>query len=795
MNTLSIQMNKRILVTLALWLTVICLQAQDATVYGQVYDDRDTSPMVGVTVRLRGSNTGVVTDEKGAYSITIPHHIANLQISYIGYQTRHIDLVGLAAGERRLVNIQLTEQSNEMDIVVVSATKTEKKIGEEIQSMEVLKGQNITQSSQQLNEAVNKIPGVNMIGRTISIRGGSGFSDATSNRTLLLLDEIPLVSPENGSIRWETLPLEAIDQIELVKGPSTVTNGSQALNALMNVRTINAHKDQPYIKVFANIGSYMPYNNKSWTWFQHSPRMYGGASVVTAHKLGDFDIVQNSAFQQNNGYLGSNESVLFRTFVKFRYMPKRITGLTVSTTVNFAYQWYQDFFRYRNFMDTLNYPGAMPTYDSLVLLSPDTQTARLFAINVNPSISYYDKHENKYSLRTSYYGVRFDNTAGDSSMSHRISFDYSYSRRFAKTDISMLAGLRYSYKLIKSITFGNRYAHYAAPYISIEKTFAKRLTIRVGLSLEYTKLDSIQPRNDLDIINFVANRDSAHRIYSPIKPVFSAGLNWRFLSSSYLRASFSQGYRYPDIAEAFVQTARSGAYVVPNPKLLPESSWIAEIGFKQGFKVSRWVLYADLSGYYSRYSNLIEFIGIKASQSPVPIPARYNGSFLEQAQNISRAQIWGIEVSAIGTGTLFGYPLNFLVGYNYMNPTNLNAKDPQKNNLYYRTSHTAKVDIQTSIKSFIIGVTAIYIGHVDQIDPQVALLPGVQAWREWAGTRGDVILDMRVGYSYHDMITATLIAKNITNHPYTLRPGYIEPPASLTMQVSYKWHKPKVKSK
>jgi hypothetical protein len=54
---------------------------------------------------------------------------------------------------------------------------------------------------------------------------------------------------------------------------------------------------------------------------------------------------------------------------------------------------------------------------------------------------------------------------------------------------------------------------------------------------------------------------------------------------------------------------------------------------------------------------------------------------------------------------------------------------------------------------------------------------------------------MRVGYSYHDMITATLIAKNITNHPYTLRPGYIEPPASLTMQVSYKWHKPKVKSK
>jgi outer membrane receptor protein involved in Fe transport len=100
--------------------------------------------------------------------------------------------------------------------------------------------------------------------------------------------------------------------------------------------------------------------------------------------------------------------------------------------------------------------------------------------------------------------------------------------------------------------------------------------------------------------------------------------------------------------------------------------------------------------------------------------------------------------------------------------------------------HSAKADIQTTYKGFIIGVTCVYIGHLLQLD-QIAALPQIANWTNAHGTNGDVVLDARFGYNFKKRFTATLIGKNITNHAYTLRPGYVEPPASLTLQLTYSW--------
>ena len=103
--------------------------------------------------------------------------------------------------------------------------------------------------------------------------------------------------------------------------------------------------------------------------------------------------------------------------------------------------------------------------------------------------------------------------------------------------------------------------------------------------------------------------------------------------------------------------------------------------------------------------------------------------------------------------------------------------------------HSAKADVQTVYKNFIIGMTCVYIGHMEQVDPQILSLQKIQDWYNYHGTNGDVILDARLGYSYKSQFTATIIAKNMTNRAYVLRPGYLEPPASLTLQLTYKWAK------
>jgi outer membrane receptor protein involved in Fe transport len=194
----------------------------------------------------------------------------------------------------------------------------------------------------------------------------------------------------------------------------------------------------------------------------------------------------------------------------------------------------------------------------------------------------------------------------------------------------------------------------------VDKKFFKRLTLTAGVRLEYFKLDTTSNMHDQWLLNTMLKRKEGNLIKSPVEPLFRIGLNFQATEGTFIRASFGQGYRFPAIAEKFVQTARSGAYAVPNFNLKPENGWSAELGIKQGVKISKWMFFADLAGFVNRYSNMIEFVSLPKDSSPVPVPSGY--FIIAQAQNYTRAMIMGVEVSAIGTGKIFGVPLNFLVG-------------------------------------------------------------------------------------------------------------------------------------
>ncbi len=785
--------------------------ANKAIIKGVVTDEKGGTPMIGVNIIAKGTTNGARTDEDGNYTIEVtPGVITSLIFTYVGYQERQLDIIGVKDAPK-VVNIKMTDKSRELDIVVVSGNKVEKKLGEQTQSIEVLKGQNITNSAQGITEAMNKVPGVNMLGKTISVRGGSGFAAETSNRTLVMLDDVPLVSPENGSVRWESLPTEAIDQMEIVKGPATVSYGAQALNAMVNVRTINAHKDEPFNKIYINSGGYLPYLDKSWTWFNSQrwtdfknnfgkrkaavPNAFANLAYVHARKYGDVDVLFDGALNSNAGYTIQNKNLLVRTFLKLRYIPHNMQNLTVGGNINYYFNRYDDFFLYSGFNDTLTSINGVPrnpTQDSLVLVPYQPAYVRVNAVNINPYLTYRDKMDGKHTVRTSYYYVQSYGTNGDSSKSNKVYTEYVYTKRFKEQDADISAGVRYSYKKIDSHTFGRKYAHYGAVYAQGEKRFGGKFTVKVGISLEYNKLDSVKAINDLTFLNTLAGKDSAHQMKSAVKPIVNVGLNYQVTEGTYLRASFGQGYRFADIAEEFVLTPRSGVIAIPNPGLKPESGWNAEVGIKQGMKFSRWVFYADVAGYLSRYNNLIEFRNVPRSRVPDPIKQIYPNSFLfQQAQNITHAQIWGVEVSAIGTGKIFGVPLNFLIGYNYMVPRNLDYNPSvagSQKYLYYRMRHSAKADIQTTYKGFIVGATCVYLGKVLQLD-QIASLPKIADWYNQANPKGNFIVDARIGYNWKDRLTATVIAKNITDRGYVLRPGYVEAPASLTVQLTYQWGK------
>ena len=94
---------------------------QTIKVQGQVVD-QNGEPLIGATVRVKGAQTGVVTDFDGNFSIDAASN-ATLLVSYIGYKDREIAVRGRAVIEQ----IQLESDAQMLDQVVVIGYGTQKK--------------------------------------------------------------------------------------------------------------------------------------------------------------------------------------------------------------------------------------------------------------------------------------------------------------------------------------------------------------------------------------------------------------------------------------------------------------------------------------------------------------------------------------------------------------------------------------------------------------------------------------------------------------------------------------------
>ncbi|MEN0053533.1 MAG: carboxypeptidase-like regulatory domain-containing protein, partial [Mucilaginibacter sp.] len=95
--------------------------AQDVTVTGRVVDEKGLA-VPGVSVKIKGTNTGAVTNLNGAYSVKLPTGKETLVFSFIGYATQEI-----AVGGRTQLNVTLTEMQSALNEVVVVGYGTQKR--------------------------------------------------------------------------------------------------------------------------------------------------------------------------------------------------------------------------------------------------------------------------------------------------------------------------------------------------------------------------------------------------------------------------------------------------------------------------------------------------------------------------------------------------------------------------------------------------------------------------------------------------------------------------------------------
>ncbi|GAB3957875.1 TonB-dependent receptor [Spirosoma harenae] len=253
-------MRKKLLLSL-LFVCSICAStwAQDRKITGKVTFADDGSSLPGVSVVLKGTTVGSVTDSDGGYSLSVPAK-GTLIFSFIGMQTKEVEL-----GASNTVNVKLITDTKQLSEIVVTGTGVATDKRKLAISVESVSAKDLPQApSASIDQAlIGKIPGAQITSRSgtpgadvnILLRGINTINRGTS--PMILIDGIQM-----GATSLQTIDLNSIERVEVVQGAAAATiYGAQGANGVIQLFTKKGKNGQLNIDVSSSIAQNTYLNN------------------------------------------------------------------------------------------------------------------------------------------------------------------------------------------------------------------------------------------------------------------------------------------------------------------------------------------------------------------------------------------------------------------------------------------------------------------------------------------------------------------------------------------------------
>ncbi len=776
---------RKIISSVILFFLFFSAYAQIATISGRVVSKINQEGLPGASVIVDHSTNGTITDVDGKYSLQAPIGKHSITFRMIGMKEK-TEPVNLQESENMVVIMMLEDDSKELGVVVVSASKFEQKLEEVTVSMNVIKPSLVeAKNTTTMEDIIDQTPSVSVIDGQANIRGGSGWSYGAGSRVLILVDDLPQLTADAGDVKWNFLPVENLEQIEVIKGAASALYGSSALNGIINVRTAYP-KAIPQTRINVYSGFYntdekikLGDSTYNLNWSGSIPQQISGINFLHSRQIKNLDLIVGGNMFFDDGYREGEYENRGRFNCNTRYRFKKIDGLSCGVNLNTMYTegsltfiWHDDTTgAYRPFQ----FPG------SSALISGYTT----YRTNIDPFITYVGKKGSQWKLRTRYFRTNNLNNTHQESKADFYYSELQYQKRI-KEIITLTTGLVASDSKVRSELYNNHEGTNLAFYLQGDLKW-QRLILSFGGRIEKNRIDSLSDK---------------------LTPVLRAGLNYKLFEGTNLRASFGQGYRYPAIAEKYVTTDLSILHIYPNDSLQSEKSWSAEVGVMQGIKLGRWRGYIDAAAFYTRFNDMIEFT-FSQWEKPTIDSLGFHFGVGFKALNIGETEIKGLDISLAGEGELGPLTLSLLAGYTYMVPDQLiydssyvKAVDgtlykgaylgsDSSNFLKYRYAHLAKADIGIAYKKISIGISCRYNSIMKNVDKLFVdtvfygplLTPGVKHYRDERKT-GDLIFDARVSYQIIYNAKFAFIVKNVFNYIFMQRPADMQPPRTFTGQLT-----------
>ena len=703
----------------------VVLFAQEGTISGKVTDENGT-PLAGVNILLKNTNSGTATDLKGDFNLSnIPYGNYTLIASMVGYKKFVKNIKVNKPGLN--LKIVLRETTLKFNEVVVTAGKHRQKILDLPVSAEVISPYFISKKNFiKLDDVLRYAPGVNVTLDQVSIRGSSGYSRGAGTRVLVAIDGIPAFTGDTGEIIWELVPVSDLDRVEIIKGAASSLYGSSAIGGVINIITKSIPR-QPVTLIKTQVGIYDKPFHKQWDW-SDKYRTFNNLTVSHSNSFGNLGVAISLTRYEDMSYRLNDWQNRFSGYFKSLYKFSDSVSLSFMAT---------GFYR-----DKATFDYWKSSREALVpspnQIGNEVHSERfLFGSIYKNKISQTLSLTLKSSWYRSFWKDKSESKNFSSSNQYRVELITNYKFR---NGLFIVGGSEINYGTVNSNIFGNKHSAGFAFYAQAEYNFNNRLKFSGGARFDYNKLHNLNPEYS----------------FSP-----KIGFNYKLNKQTVFRGNITKGFRAPTLAETFTSTITSGIKVKPNPTLNSETNYNFEIGINKQLTGN---INLDFAVFNNEFYDMIE-PAIDITDGEVTF------------NNVTRARITGAEF----TGKFKIPSIDFSTGINY---TLLLTKDLNKNKtLKYRPKHSFNIQTDFTPGNFSIGADFRYWSRVEEIDIELVDLGLVPNGDERVPV---YVLDFRTGYNFFSLgfpANLFLTVNNVLNYNYVEMIGNISPIRNISLNL------------
>lgn len=322
----------------------LAANAQNITVRGTVISSADNEPMIGATVKVKGTGTGTVTDFDGNYTINIDKN-ATLVFSMIGYET-----IEEAVNGRTSINVKMNETANDLNEVVVIGYGVAKK-GDLTSSISAIKGEKLEKLStgNVMNALQGQVNGVQVTGAggpgstpRVIIRG---VSTINGSDPLYVVDGMPVGTNINF------LNQNDIESMQVLKDASaSAIYGTRASNGVVLITTKKGAAGAAKFTASATVG-FQTLSKPDIAGAAEYEKVYNARYTndgqVSPFKGGNStdwwdEVIRKTALQQNYnfGFSGGNDKLIYSANIGYyRQNSQYKTGFWQKMTARFSMEY------------------------------------------------------------------------------------------------------------------------------------------------------------------------------------------------------------------------------------------------------------------------------------------------------------------------------------------------------------------------------------------------------------------------------------------------------------------------